>query len=51
MACIAIFINQSHVDINMHPRKEEVKFAHPRKIEQLIEQTVRDALKNIFQNR
>jgi DNA mismatch repair protein MutL len=44
MACIAIFINPSHVDINMHPRKEEVKFANPRLIEKLIEDTVRAAL-------
>lgn len=44
MACIAIFINPSHVDINMHPRKEEVKFAHPRVVEKLIEDTVRATL-------
>ncbi len=45
-ACIAITIDPQFVDINIHPRKEEVKFAHPRVVEQLIEQTVREALEN-----
>lgn len=44
IAGIALFVNPTHMDINMHPRKEEIKFAHPRMIEQLIENSVRTAL-------
>ncbi len=44
MACISIMINPALIDINMHPRKEEIKFAHPRIVEQLISQTVRHTL-------
>ncbi len=44
MACISILINPSHIDINTHPRKEEIKFSNPRVVEQLINQTVRQAL-------
>ena len=44
MACISIMINPALIDINTHPRKEEIRFAHPRTIEQLIQETVRTAL-------
>ncbi len=44
MASIAIMINPALIDINAHPKKEEIIFAHPRIVEQLIEQTVRSAL-------
>ncbi|MDP3889288.1 MAG: DNA mismatch repair endonuclease MutL [bacterium] len=43
-ACISITVDPTLVDINIHPRKEEVKFMHPRLIEQLIQQTVKQAL-------
>jgi len=46
---IAIFdiqIHSSLLDINIHPRKEEVRFMHPRIVEQLIQQTVHTALEN-----
>lgn len=50
LACLSIAIDPHLIDINMHPRKEEIKFAHPRIVEQLIQDTVRDALeKNISQ--
>jgi len=39
-AFVFITIEPSLVDINIHPRKEEVQFAHPRTIEQLIQKTV-----------
>ncbi len=41
-----IFINlpNSEVDINIHPRKEEVQFLYPKKIENIIYDTVKDSL-------
>ena len=44
MAAISIMINPALIDINTHPRKEEITFAHPRTIEQLIQETIRTAL-------
>lgn len=44
MAAIAIDINPALIDINCHPRKEEIIFANPRIIEQLIQDTIRAAL-------
>jgi DNA mismatch repair protein MutL len=44
MATIALIINPALIDVNCHPRKEEIIFAHPRIIEQLIQDTVRTAL-------
>lgn len=43
-AVIMITMDTNLVDINIHPRKEEVLFVHPRIIEQLIEDTVRNTL-------
>ena len=44
MATLSIMINPALIDVNTHPRKEEITFAHPRTIEQLIQDTVRKAL-------
>jgi len=43
-ACIAIMVDPHQVDINIHPRKEEVRFLHPRTVEHLITATVKQAL-------
>lgn len=44
MATISIIINPALIDINTHPRKEEITFANPRVVEQLIHETVTKAL-------
>jgi len=41
---VSISIDPHSVDINVHPRKEEVSFSHPRMVEQLIEQAVKAGL-------
>ena len=41
---IFITLDPLFVDINIHPRKEEVQFLHPRIIEELIQTTVREKL-------
>ncbi len=44
MAALSIMINPALIDINTHPRKEEIVFAHPRVVEQLIQESVTKAL-------
>lgn len=44
LASISITIDPKQVDINIHPRKEEVKFIHPGMVENLISMAVKDAL-------
>ena len=46
LAVINISIDPTVIDINIHPRKEEVKFMHPRRVEQLIQKAVKEALEN-----
>ena len=41
---IFISLDQEFVDINIHPRKEEVQFLHPRIVESLIENGVKERL-------
>jgi DNA mismatch repair protein MutL len=43
-ACIFIEVDPAQVDINIHPRKEEVLFLHPRKIETALQNAVKKAL-------
>lgn len=46
LACLHISIDPGHVDINIHPRKEEVQFLHPRIVEQAIQAAVKTGLEN-----
>ena len=43
-ACISITIDPTQIDINIHPRKEEIQFLHPRTITSLLHNTVKAAL-------
>jgi len=45
-AFIFVQIDPSMVDVNIHPRKEEVKFVHPRSLTNLLQTTVKKALEN-----
>lgn len=47
LACIHITLPATEVDINIHPRKEEVRFLHPIILEQAIQQTVKEALESL----
>lgn len=44
--CGALFIEieQSMIDVNIHPRKEEVSFLHPRRVELAIESIIKKTL-------
>lgn len=44
IAAIHITVPTEEVDINIHPRKEEVKFLHPRIIEQALQKLVKKTL-------
>jgi len=46
LGILHITIPAHEVDINIHPRKEEVKFLHPRRVEQALQQVVKTALEN-----
>lgn len=42
--CMFIELSGDQVDINIHPRKEEVQFLHPRLVEQLITTEIKKTL-------
>jgi DNA mismatch repair protein MutL len=46
LACIAITIDPSLIDVNIHPRKEEIQFLNPRIIENAIHDAAKQALEN-----
>lgn len=43
-AFIFITIDSEHIDVNIHPRKEEVQFLNPKKVEQLIQNSAKKSL-------
>jgi DNA mismatch repair protein MutL len=43
-AIIFITIDQHQVDVNIHPKKEEVKFLHPKKVESVITNSIKVTL-------
>lgn len=43
-AIIFITIAKDNIDINIHPKKEEVKFLHPKKIETIITNSIKATL-------
>lgn len=45
-AALFVTIDTTHVDVNIHPRKEEVQFLHPRMVETTITTGVKDALEH-----
>lgn len=49
-AVLFISIDPKEVDINIHPRKEEVQFLHPRIVYDLIETTVQKKLEEVQKN-
>lgn len=44
LAVLFITVDQADIDVNIHPRKEEVQFLHPRIIETLLQDTVKKTL-------
>lgn len=45
-AVISIHVNPELIDVNIHPRKEEIEFLHAPAIERLLQTTVKDTLSN-----
>jgi len=45
-AAIFIEVDPQKIDVNIHPRKEEVQFLNPRSITTLLQETVKSALEN-----
>jgi DNA mismatch repair protein MutL len=42
--CISIELPADQIDVNIHPRKEEIQFLHPRRVEQVISNTIKERL-------
>jgi len=51
IACLKIQLDSALVDVNTHPRKEEVQFLHPQKIQNLIKDLVKKSLEYYIEQR
>jgi DNA mismatch repair protein MutL len=51
VVALAITLDPQEVDINIHPRKEEVKFLHPHMVESLVQEAVKKALEDHMSRR
>lgn len=46
LGCIMIELPSQEVDVNIHPRKEEVQFLHPRRLQTVITEAVKQRLQD-----
>ena len=44
VACVMLEVASSDVDVNVHPRKEEVQFVHARRVENVVRDAVKTTL-------
>jgi DNA mismatch repair protein MutL len=44
--CFHITLSKDQIDVNVHPKKEEISFLHPRKVETLISSSIKTALEH-----
>jgi len=51
VVALTITVDPQEVDINIHPRKEEVKFLHPHTVESLVQEAVKKALEGHMSRR
>lgn len=47
LACLNITIDQTLIDVNVHPRKEEIQFSAPKQIDQCVTSGVKAALEHL----
>jgi DNA mismatch repair protein MutL len=45
-AFIFIKINKEHVDVNVHPKKEEVRFVKPNTVQTILQNVIKETLEN-----
>jgi len=51
VACVMVEVPASEVDVNVHPRKEEVQFVHPHRVEQLIATSIKKTFEAVLSQR